>query len=61
MSLDNCIDIFKGFDEGEIIKSDIPRDDLESCFSCDRLFLAYDENDLEEGWFCDECMEAPVI
>jgi hypothetical protein len=33
-------------------------DDLikESCFSCSKDFVPDDNNDREEGWFCNECL-----
>lgn len=30
--------------------------DKETCTSCDIEFLAQDNNDRAEGWFCDSCL-----
>jgi len=30
--------------------------DKETCTSCDKEFIAEDQNDRSEGWFCDECL-----
>ncbi len=32
-------------------------DPVVSCFSCDADFGPEDQNDRDEGWFCDECLE----
>lgn len=29
----------------------------ESCLSCDKEFIAEDNNDRPEGWFCNKCLD----
>lgn len=31
-------------------------ENLEACFSCDVLFEPEDQNDRDEGYFCNECI-----
>ena len=32
---------------------------LKSCFSCEKEFQPEENNDRDEGWFCDDCLTNP--
>ena len=34
-------------------------DHIRECFSCAREFVEQPHNDLDEGYFCDGCLERP--